>query len=598
MWIACCLKSKMSFEKLKCSFADSTVTYIESIDVLRDSILYNEYDLAIVDEKIDYKDEAIQLFKKKQIKGLIFRGDFKEIEEKVKPFLELQEGKKVDNQDKQEEGSVKVVNREVEVIKEVPVIQEIIKEKEVEVIKERYSSIASKSIGIINLNDCAGSTFIALNLAKMISEHEIITTLMQTHKGKLYESLELDKQIKDFYSFHHGIYEGKRVETNRSNTYKNISFIVPNNSYDIPEWHYNHMLKLLYSPVKNSLISIIDIGSEIENIYAREILNELDMIIGVVDPENLNVSIEVLRDLNKLGIPIWFVFNRCNPSCRIDKFIEQYKIQQDYIIKLQELEDEGEEFAYSITVNKEIFDTKFLKVVKEITPNNILNKQLDLEVATNRRENVKTQYITLSNAVIGVIGSESGVGVTHNALALANILVKEFKVAVLEVNSKSLRFIHQALDESKRNQFSYKGVDYYYNLDIADFLIQYKPQYEFLIIDFGAFDECIGFEEFIRCDRQYIVGHAIDWKVHKLLNFHSKNKEFDKKNNWMYIVPFLEKEMLSDLKNDIKNPILSIGTISNPFIIDNSIERLYKGTLGMKEERKKKFDVFKIFRKE
>lgn len=596
MWIACCLKSAMSFERLKKIFEDSTVTYIDSIDMLRDSIIYNEYDLAIVDEKIDYKDEAIQLFKKRGIKGLLFKGDFKEIEEKVKGFKGTQVVRE-EVQEENKEENVRIVNREIEVVKEVPVIHEIVKEKEIEVIREKYSSIASKSIGVVNLNIHAGATFISLNLAKLISEHEIITTLMQTHKGRLYEELGLENKINDFYSFHHTIYEGKRIEGNKSNIYKNISFIVPSDLYDIPNWDYGNMLKLLYSPVKNSLINIVDIGSEISEEYAQEVLNEMDMIIGVIDPSNFDISVELLRYLNKLNIPVWFVFNRCNATYQISKFIDQYKLEEDYIIRLQELEGE-EEFAYSIKGNKTIFDSKFLKVLKEVTPNNILNNQLELDTPTKKRESVKTQYIALSNAIIGVIGAEGGVGVTHNTLVLANILAKEFRVAVLEVNSKSLRFIHEVLEDTRKNEFSYKGVDYYYNLNVSDFLVQYKPQYEFIIIDFGAFDECTDFEEFIRCDKQYIVGHAIDWKVHHLLNFYHKNKEFDKKNNWIYIVPFLQKESLSDLKNDIKNPILNIGTISNPFMIDVSIEKLYKGTLGMKEANKKRFNLFKMLRKE
>lgn len=558
-------------------FPDQEMVHITSIEQLQDEVTNKEFELAIVDKNLIFSEKAIEIFQNRRIKGLLFNGDYEELQLKMLPFVEEDRRNKENEVEPKEK--VIVVTKEVETDERqqvIPIVKEIVREKEVEVIKERYSSLATISVGVINLNAKAGATFIALNLAKIIAEKNFSTTIIQTPKGDLYKRLGLFQKINNFNSFHHNIFEGKKGKESDidRNIYEGISFIVPNDTYEITDWSSNDMLKLFYIPVKNSVMSIVDLGKEYAAEYAADVIEELDYIIAVIDGAE-EIKLSDIRKLKQTNIPIIYVINNISKK-EGDKCIEEYSLPKENTIIIPTYITKGE---FLNKEDKEDFRRRF-KVIFQLLPQ-------EVEVPVQQQKQVVTQYVNLGNKLIGVLGTTVGVGSTHTAISIANSLAKEFSVAVVEPYENGTFYrLHEMLEERVRGKhFEYLGVDYYHQ-HLDEFLIAHKQEYTFIIVDFGSWEE-IEIDEFLKCDKQYIVAHGIDWKIHELHEFEKATAGY-KKSNWVYIFPFMKERKNIDFKTN--QPVIPVG-VNNPFKPNMETIRIYYQTLGLREKQKGKSQI-------
>ena len=79
--IVFCIKSPESFSRIYNAFKDDNnfelEDFIENFEKVQENITVRQYELAVVDEKLSWKDSALDLFNKKDIKIVIFKGDFR-----------------------------------------------------------------------------------------------------------------------------------------------------------------------------------------------------------------------------------------------------------------------------------------------------------------------------------------------------------------------------------------------------------------------------------------------------------------------------------------------------------------------------------------
>lgn len=167
--------------------------------------------------------------------------------------------------------------------------------------------------------------------------------------------------------------------------------------------------------------------------------------------------------------------------------------------------------------------------------------------------------------VIAVMGTSSGVGVTHLCISIAHLLSRRAEhVAIIEMEPKSTAFT--ALSESfeageginryystKRIQqnkgFKIKGVQYIRAPSRAELLGLFSDHYEFLICDLGAARRKEWIEEFQRADLSLLVCSGAMWHQTELKTFVEQFMTgIETAKKWIGCVPFADKETVRQLR--------------------------------------------------
>lgn len=155
--------------------------------------------------------------------------------------------------------------------------------------------------------------------------------------------------------------------------------------------------------------------------------------------------------------------------------------------------------------------------------------------------------------IIGVIGSDRGVGTTHTALAIANSFGKKMRVAVVEKSGRDSLY-SLGLEAGEINEyedsdyFKYKYVDYYLK-DVG--ISVFNRNYDALVIDFGTEFT----DEALRCDHVFLVMSSRPWN-------RATGEVFDKLGNIedavglenLYgVVPFTDKHDQKYFKDEFED---------------------------------------------
>ena len=357
--LICCIKSPESFSRIFDTFKEdynfNLEDFVKDFEKVQENITIKQYDLAVIDEKLPWKDPALDLFNKKGIKIIIFKGDFrKTINNIYKLFPVLEEAKELLKRRDPQSNHGKVSDQKIKYI-----VKEKLVEKEVKldapVYKEIYKGIENKLIIITGLSKKAGSTFLSINLAKALSGLKIRTSVIEPpiDSPYLFDYLGMDGKLDtasseyNFYSYPHIINNGIKPLRDMETILDDIIWIIPDSRINIIEnWDSLKMMKLLYAS-KKAPISIIDIGTNIEHESIDPVLTSADMILAVINPQPVELKrnkdrLETLLKLKKEGYPVEFVINFYNSSIN-RKVLSNYlnispsifipAINHDYIYK-------------------------------------------------------------------------------------------------------------------------------------------------------------------------------------------------------------------------------------------------------------------------
>lgn len=201
----------------------------------------------------------------------------------------------------------------------------IISTEKINKLELKLIPVNSKNIGVVSLSQGAGASFFCMNFAKALSEFMKVSVIeVPLIKPYMYYYLGLNalcsEELVDFTSYAHLINENKALKNNYYVHSKNsdIYWIISDASkYQIDDWDFTKMMRLLYMP-KPSSMNIVDLGDKLFDPSIISIIEQFYMIIVIIDPMIPNVlnSFENLEKIKNLeeekGIHIEYVVNKFN----------------------------------------------------------------------------------------------------------------------------------------------------------------------------------------------------------------------------------------------------------------------------------------------
>ncbi|WP_017812442.1 serine/threonine protein kinase [Paenibacillus shenyangensis] len=178
--------------------------------------------------------------------------------------------------------------------------------------------------------------------------------------------------------------------------------------------------------------------------------------------------------------------------------------------------------------------------------------------------------------VIAVMGSTSGTGTTHTAVAIAHYLARsQQKVALVEMNDHPGAFARiqqvavngmaeqQMLLEERK--FTLEGVDYWRESARAEVVGLLGGSYRFIILDLGRYQQNARLEEFLRADIPIVVGSGAEWRYQDVLKMAADLHRYPQ-DKWHYYLPLSPSDAVERLKHELHTEqVYSIPWHPDPF---------------------------------
>jgi len=329
-YIICCLNIKESYARITNHFKGHPYIgfeeFIGDIDEVKNKSLYKKWQLAVVDRKLPWFNEAVKFFKKNEIDIIYFDDDYSEVISSIGRMVPEPAEDNTDADDEEIKGNL---NKDYK-------IKYIEKPTTKVVEKKIYTSLEKKLIIVCGLSRCAGSTTVTLSLAKYLSNLGIQPSVIEPPLSSPaifnWIGIEnmLDRSEKDssssFYSYPHEISNGNRIKGKAEYVSSGILWIViDDRKEEIKGWDYDKMLKLTYVS-GTTPITLIDVGGSIFHESVRPLLSIVDQVLVVIDPfpTSCKIGSAGLSELLKLrgeGYPVNFIINKWNDGVDRDEFL-------------------------------------------------------------------------------------------------------------------------------------------------------------------------------------------------------------------------------------------------------------------------------------
>ncbi len=202
-----------------------------------------------------------------------------------------------------------------------------------------YLAESTSQVMVCSLSKCAGSTFLTINLAKYISELNIVPNVVEMpFSPYLFDYLGVEKsdslikEDRSFYSAVHELHERKPLLKDKTYSDKGIMWTLVDPRRPLikeEDWDEMMMLNLLYSSRKNS-VSLIDVGNYIEHHAIENAIKYVDCLLVVIDPILINIAQNLRRlsklcELAKAGVRVELIINNwtdCVPKRELLKLFD------------------------------------------------------------------------------------------------------------------------------------------------------------------------------------------------------------------------------------------------------------------------------------
>ncbi len=255
-------------------------------------------------------------------------------------------------------------------------------------------------------------------------------------------------------------------------------------------------------------------------IFCREVENELDFfkhikqnIAKYESVETCIVDVSVCANTEEELLSALEMLRTMYDRMRIIVFAPYRETGDDFltkclhmgildIINTNDFREIREELTFCITKGKTYRDSVKFKEAK-------------MEKAVIKHEIRRAVHKRMA----GLAGTESNIGVTHNAVVLANFLRKKgFMVALAEMNPSGA-FLRIAEDFGERlfneGYFTLNGVDFYPGCTQEETAAILSRSYNFILFDFGAYAECDR-AAFERCEDRFIIAGSKPWETDRI----------------------------------------------------------------------------------
>lgn len=187
--------------------------------------------------------------------------------------------------------------------------------------------------------------------------------------------------------------------------------------------------------------------------------------------------------------------------------------------------------------------------------------------------------------VFGVVGSSHGVGVTYVSILLANYMtgIKNRKTAILEWNSNGdfdriesiccKKTVLKAVSQT----FKVLEVSYIKQAGKKELLECINQGFDTVIIDFGSDIEQIR-DEFLRCDRKFLVGSFCEWKIEAFIDLIIKKKS--EEGRWDFLTALGSEEAAAEMKQTMHIHVNQVPESTDAFTITGKIIAFFEGFLS------------------
>lgn len=211
--------------------------------------------------------------------------------------------------------------------------------------------------------------------------------------------------------------------------------------------------------------------------------------------------------------------------------------------------------------------------------------QYDFDMKHPRKSQKREQKNSvnhLGTQMIGMISGQQAVGGTHALMMLAHHLQLNHSVAIIEMNPSeafsNFGQINHHLIKGKNN-FKFKGVHYFFDIELSDFLNSHKNTYEYILLDFGDYRRINRLDYFFMSDIKLCMLSGIDWHLMHSMEVYEELKTMDPKRNWIYLVSFIEKKYLKEMNAWMENELITIPYNVNPFKPEKRVKKIYDGII-------------------
>lgn len=188
---------------------------------------------------------------------------------------------------------------------------------------------------------------------------------------------------------------------------------------------------------------------------------------------------------------------------------------------------------------------------------------------------------------IGILGTHSGVGVTHTAIMLCQYLSrnKRYTSVYLEVNkSNEIGYLYGAelgIESIAISQepFEIRKTIFYNNLTLDELVTLYNQEYEYYILDLGV-DHVNNQEEFLRCDIKILVGSLTEWKRHYTFKCINHNRQLPGFEHWIHLMVFGQVKDIKIACSEWGIRAYGIGYEPDPFVLNRNTKELFQKLLS------------------
>jgi hypothetical protein len=161
----------------------------------------------------------------------------------------------------------------------------------------------------------------------------------------------------------------------------------------------------------------------------------------------------------------------------------------------------------------------------------------------------------VSRVMIGLTGSQKRIGTTHSAVMLAGCLRKKgYMVAAVEFNhSGTFQKVREDFGEKLHDHFYFamNGIDYYPDIERESFRRILEKSYNFIVMDFGNFQDC-NMEEYHKCHVRLICAGSKAWELEYAASILQQYDDEILKHVHFYF-NFTDKSYEKPIKKQMKN---------------------------------------------
>lgn len=344
--------------------------------------------------------------------------------------------------------------------------------------------------------------------------------------------------------------------------------------------------------------------SEEQVLFPTEISNEIDFLKTVRQNITKYGSVDILI-LDESACK--------NTEDELIKALEMLRTMYDgmKIIVFAPYREDGDDFltrCFHMGILNIINTDDFLEIREELK--HCIREGKTFGEAVKYKESKKEKVVVkhevkrvVNKRMIGIAGVENNIGVTHNAIILANFFRKKgFMVAAVEMNmSGAYDRICQDYGERKFQEgyFTLNGIDFYAAMQPEDLTRVLEHSYNVILIDFGNYSDCdrVLFE---RCEDRMIIAGSKSWEMEAADRvFEKASKDVLMKYVFCFnFTPETDYEVIKEGMGKIEN-VHFLNYTADPFSSSDFVdaEEIFQECLPEKEEEEKRGIMSKLIRR-